>query len=197
MSTSNVYKYKIVFLGETSVGKSSITARYVQEEFNEFQEPTIGAAFLAKTVETDNGTIKFEIWDTAGQERYNALAPMYYRGANVAIVVYDVTNPDTLSKAKSWVNELKIKVDNIYIVLVGNKCDLGNKINNSSLEEYLDVNQINHYLSSAKENINIENIFNDLAKILPCHVTNNENNENNKLMYAENSTRSLNKNQCC
>lgn len=194
MSTTNIYKYKIVFLGETSVGKSSITSRYVQEEYNEFQEPTIGAAFLAKTVETENGTIKFEIWDTAGQERYNALAPMYYRGANVAIVVYDVTNPDTLSKAKNWVNELKIKVDNIYIVLVGNKCDLGNKINNSYLEEYLDRNKINHYLSSAKENINIKNIFNDLAIILPGHV---KNNERNKLIHTDNSTRSLNKNQCC
>ena len=89
---------KLVLLGDTAVGKSCLVVRFVRDEFFPFQEPTIGAAFLTQTVNVDNVTIKFEIWDTAGQERYRSLAPMYYRGAGAAIVVYDITNRVTIEK---------------------------------------------------------------------------------------------------
>jgi len=191
MTTKTSFKYKIVFLGHTSVGKSSISTRYVQNKFFEFQEPTIGAAFLAKKVELDDYTVNFEIWDTAGQERYNALAPMYYRGANVAIVVYDVTNKDSLIKAKFWITELKNNVDNIFIVLVGNKCDLKNEINQNNLNEYISINNLEHYLSSAKNNVNIENIFINLATKLP-----NLKYESN-VIGANLHKQNYNKNSCC
>lgn len=75
------------------LGKSSLVLRFVKGQFHEYQESTIGAAFLTQTIAVDENTIvKFEIWDTAGQERYHSLAPMYYRGAQAAIVVYDITN---------------------------------------------------------------------------------------------------------
>ena len=74
-------------------------------------QSTIGAAFLTQTVCLDDTTVKFEIWDTAGQERYHSLAPMYYRGAQAAIVVYDITNADTFERAKSWVKELQRQVE--------------------------------------------------------------------------------------
>lgn len=74
------------------MGKSSLVLRFVKGQFHEYQESTIGAAFLTQTVCLDDTTVKFEIWDTAGQERYHSLAPMYYRGAQAAIVVYDITN---------------------------------------------------------------------------------------------------------
>ncbi len=78
------------------------------------------AAFLTQTVALDDATVKFEIWDTAGQERYRSLAPMYYRGAAAAIIVYDITNPDSFAGAKSWVKELQRRGDtNVVIVLVG------------------------------------------------------------------------------
>ena len=83
--------YKFVLVGDSAVGKSSIANRYISNDFYEFQEPTIGAAFMSKKLNIDDKEIKLEIWDTAGQERYRSLAPMYYRNASVAIVVYDIT----------------------------------------------------------------------------------------------------------
>jgi len=87
-----VCQFKLVLLGESAVGKSSLVLRFVKGQFHEYQESTIGAAFLTQTVCLQDITVKFEIWDTAGQERYHSLAPMYYRGAQAAIVVYDITN---------------------------------------------------------------------------------------------------------
>jgi small GTP-binding protein len=117
--------YKVVFLGETSVGKSSIVMRFVRDEFLEAHEPTIGAAFLSKTIKLDDGNVKMEIWDTAGQERYRSLAPMYYRGAKAAFVVYDITNKDSFIKAKDLINEVIRNGDpDVIIVLFGNKIDM-------------------------------------------------------------------------
>jgi small GTP-binding protein len=122
---SGVNHYKVVFLGEAGSGKSSIVVRFARDEFFAFQEPTIGAAFLTQTVSLDNGIVKMEIWDTAGQERYRSLAPMYYRGAKVAFIVYDVTNKDSLDKAKGWIEEVRIRGESdVIIVLFGNKMDL-------------------------------------------------------------------------
>ena len=85
-------QFKLVLLGESAVGKSSIVLRFVKDQFDSYRESTIGAAFLTQTISLDeNTTVKFEIWDTAGQERYKSLAPMYYRNANCAVVVYDIT----------------------------------------------------------------------------------------------------------
>ena len=95
MATSGngrVFQFKLVLLGDSAVGKSSLVLRFVRGQFFEYQESTIGAAFLTQTVALNDTTVKFEIWDTAGQERYHSLAPMYYRGAAAAIVVYDITN---------------------------------------------------------------------------------------------------------
>ena len=87
-----MFQFKLVLLGDSAVGKSSLVLRFVRGQFFEYQESTIGAAFLTQTVALNDTTVKFEIWDTAGQERYHSLAPMYYRGAAAAIVVYDITN---------------------------------------------------------------------------------------------------------
>lgn len=118
---------KLVLLGEAAVGKSSLVLRFVSNDFQENKEPTIGAAFLTQKCPLANRTIKFEIWDTAGQERFASLAPMYYRNAQSALVVYDVTKPASFVKARHWVNELKAQANkNIIIALVGNKVDLVN-----------------------------------------------------------------------
>jgi Ras-related protein Rab-5C len=84
---------KLVLLGEAAVGKSSLVLRFVNNEFQENKEPTIGAAFLTQKCKLEDKIIKFEIWDTAGQERFHSLAPMYYRNAQAAIVAYDITKP--------------------------------------------------------------------------------------------------------
>lgn len=128
------------------------------------------AAFLTQTVALDDATVKFEIWDTAGQERYRSLAPMYYRGAAAAIVVYDITDPDSFAGAKSWVKELQRRGDpNVIIALAGNKADLEarRKIPLEEAEAYAEQNGILHLVTSAKEGTNVKNLFVEIANKLP------------------------------
>ena len=104
------------------------------------------AAFLTQTVCLDDTTVKFEIWDTAGQERYHSLAPMYYRGAQAAIVVYDITSQDTFGRAKNWIKELQRQASpNIVIALAGNKADLSSK----RMVEYEVLNKLFHGFEKA------------------------------------------------
>mmetsp|Transcript_13722 Transcript_13722/g.27365 ORF Transcript_13722/g.27365 Transcript_13722/m.27365 type:complete len:195 (-) Transcript_13722:21-605(-) len=162
--------HKLVLLGDTAVGKSCLVVRFVRDEFFEFQEPTIGAAFLTQTVTLDDITVKFEIWDTAGQERYRSLAPMYYRGAAAAIVVYDVTNMLSFTGAKSWVKELQRRGDpNVVIALAGNKCDLElrRKVDYEEAHQYAEENGILHMETSAKNAQNVKQLFVAIAQRLP------------------------------
>lgn len=100
---------KMAVLGEQFVGKSSLAIRWVRDSFSENTEGTIGAAFLTKTVTSGAQQVKLQIWDTAGQERYRSLTPMYYRNAQAAIVVYDVTNHGSFDRAAEWIKELKVR----------------------------------------------------------------------------------------
>lgn len=153
--------YKTVILGDSSVGKSSIGMKFTTGDFNSFQEPTIGAAFLKGSIDLDDNNYTFEIWDTAGQERYHCLAPMYYRGAVFAIVVYDITSYDSFKNAKLWINEVLIKGDAKVIILVGNKMDLDDrrKVEKSEALEYANSNNLLFAETSAKSGENIEDIF--------------------------------------
>ncbi|ODQ46705.1 hypothetical protein PICMEDRAFT_134594 [Pichia membranifaciens NRRL Y-2026] len=125
MSASSQIPVKLVLLGEAAVGKSSLVLRFVSNDFQENKEPTIGAAFLTQRCTIGDKTIKFEIWDTAGQERFANLAHLYYRNAQAALVVYDVTKPASFIKARHWMKELKEQsTKSIVVALVGNKFDL-------------------------------------------------------------------------
>ncbi|KAG7099361.1 hypothetical protein E1B28_001217 [Marasmius oreades] len=124
-SADKSVQVKLVLLGEAAVGKSSVVLRFVSNEFQPNKEPTIGAAFLTQKCRLEDRVLRYEIWDTAGQERFHSLAPMYYRNAQAAVVVYDVTKASSLEKAKSWVKELQRQANpNIVIALAGNKVDL-------------------------------------------------------------------------
>ncbi|KIY45441.1 ras-domain-containing protein [Fistulina hepatica ATCC 64428] len=124
-SADKSVQVKLVLLGEAAVGKSSVVLRFVNDEFQPNKEPTIGAAFLTQKCRFEDRVLRYEIWDTAGQERFHSLAPMYYRNAQAAVVVYDVTKASSLEKAKSWVKELQRQANpNIVIALAGNKVDL-------------------------------------------------------------------------
>ena len=139
---------KIVLLGDSAVGKTSIALRFINKNFKDHIESTIGAAFFSKKISAKDG-IKdiIEIWDTAGQERYKALVPMYYREAAGAIIVYDVTCNNSLENAKDWILNVRQKgPEKIKIVLVGNKSDLldNTEIWKSNLEkakEYIDIKE--------------------------------------------------------
>lgn len=165
-----ICQFKLVLLGESAVGKSSLVLRFVKGQFHEYQESTIGAAFLTQTVCLDDTTVKFEIWDTAGQERYHSLAPMYYRGAQAAIVVYDVTNTDTFARAKTWVKELQRQANpNIVIALAGNKADLASQrlVMQEDAMAYAEDNGLLFMETSAKTAKNVNEIFLAIAKKLP------------------------------
>ncbi len=120
---------KVVLLGDTGVGKSSIALRFVSNEFKPYSESTIGASFLSKTLSFDASNnrkkIAFKIWDTAGQERYACLAPMYYRGAGAAILVYDICKTSSFKTLQRWMEELRCNgPPNIVLIVCGNKADL-------------------------------------------------------------------------
>lgn len=181
---------KIVMLGESGAGKSSIALRFTRNEFLANQETTVGAAFLSKTVmvpptrgagaapggaatyavQQQMRALKFEIWDTAGQERFRSLAPIYYRGACGALVVYDITNNESIKKAQTWVKELRANADpSLVIVLVGNKKDL-ESLRQVSYEDgqrlAAEEQLAGFYETSAKDNNNVEQVFLDLASKL-------------------------------
>ncbi len=165
-------QFKLVLLGESAVGKSSLVLRFVKDQFDDYRESTIGAAFLTQTVSLDaQTTVKFEIWDTAGQERYKSLAPMYYRNANCAVVVYDITQPSSLDKARAWIRELQRQADpNIIIALAGNKADLASTrraVPTEEAEKYAQEENLLFLETSAKDSSNVSELFTMIARKLP------------------------------
>ena len=118
-------KVKLVLLGDTAVGKTCIVQRYVNNDFTDDLNSTIGVSFLMKTVLLGERKVELEIWDTAGQETYRSILPLYYRGAAIVVLVYDITNKESLKQAKWWVRQVKQECDSdVVIALVGNKYDL-------------------------------------------------------------------------
>mmetsp|Transcript_35555 Transcript_35555/g.48441 ORF Transcript_35555/g.48441 Transcript_35555/m.48441 type:complete len:202 (-) Transcript_35555:196-801(-) len=166
-ATPKVFHFKLVLLGDASVGKSCLVVRFAKGEFYEYQEPTIGAAFMTQTVSLGDVVVKFEIWDTAGQERYKSLAPMYYRGAAAAVVVYDITSKESFDAAKSWVVELQ-STDTL-IALAGNKSDLdaSRVIDSETARAYADSMGILYMETSAKSGQNVNELFHEIAVRLP------------------------------
>ncbi|KAJ2706544.1 GTP-binding protein of the rab/ypt [Coemansia sp. IMI 203386] len=165
------FTFKVVLLGESAVGKSSLVTRFARNQFDQYKESTIGAAFVTKEVTLDNNSLgNLHIWDTAGQERYKSLAPMYYRNAAAAVVVYDITQTESFGKAKSWVQELKRQAkSDIVIALAGNKTDLAGRRTVSKEEgsAYAESLGLLFFETSAQSGENVENLFVDLAKKIP------------------------------
>ncbi|CEP12461.1 hypothetical protein [Parasitella parasitica] len=151
------------------LGKSSIVTRYATNTFTDGRDATIGAAFLAKVCSTEHREIKFEIWDTAGQERFHSLAPMYYRNASAAMVVFDVTNHVGVSfcRAQTWVQELRRQANpNLTIAFVGNKIDIEEKYREVSTEHgdsYAKEFDLLYFETSARDGTNIDHVFAEIA----------------------------------
>ncbi|XP_046549522.1 ras-related protein Rab-22A-like [Haliotis rubra] len=169
---------KLCLLGDSGVGKSSIVMRFVNNQFKNALESTIGASFMTKTLLVDGNTYKYQIWDTAGQEKYRALAPMYYRGAAAAaIIVYDVTRESTFRSVKSWVQELRRQGSpNIVIAIAGNKCDLEDlrEVRKKDAQDYAkDINAI-FCETSALTAVNVPQLFDAISKELPPEEFSNQ-----------------------
>jgi len=173
---------KLVLLGEMNCGKTSLVYRLVKNSFHDRIEPTIGAAFVVKNLLVDGVQIKLEIWDTAGQDRYRSLAPMYYRGAAAAILVYDITRRSSFEAMRKWVQELQKQsqsTPNIILAIAGNKCDLPNQreISQQDLDKYIaelrketkQSGSEDPFISlecSAKSGQNVNELFTDICRKL-------------------------------
>nr|XP_019596505.1 PREDICTED: ras-related protein Rab-17 isoform X1 [Rhinolophus sinicus] len=125
---SQLCVFKLVLLGSGSVGKSSLALRFVKDDFKSIL-PTVGCAFFTKVVDVGTASLKFEIWDTAGQEKYHSVCHLYFRGANAALLVYDITSKDSFCRAQQWLKDLEKEFlpGEVVVMLVGNKVDLGEK----------------------------------------------------------------------
>jgi len=165
--------HKVVLLGGSGVGKSSIAMRYVRDVFYECSESTIGAAFLSVPLSHEGRQISLDIWDTAGQERYSSLAPMYYRGSSSAVVVYDITSAESLNQAKRWVREIQAAVEDCAIILVGNKLDLASRreIPTRDAASYAEERALEHIEVSAKSSLGVRDIFGKVLANLPTSRT--------------------------
>lgn len=155
------YLVKCIIIGDTCVGKSSILTRFIDREFYEKHEATIGIEFGAKIVTIDNTDIKIQIWDTAGQEAFRAITKTYYRGSSIVMVVYDITNQNSFNSVGKWLIDVRAIIDNPNIILIGNKSDLNDKrvISYEKGEAFAKANNIDFVEISAKTTNNIDSPF--------------------------------------
>ncbi|KAL2708848.1 Rab GTPase ypt6 [Kluyveromyces marxianus] len=171
-SGKTLRKYKIVFLGEQGVGKTSLITRFMYDTFDDNYQATIGIDFLSKTMYLDDKTIRLQLWDTAGQERFRSLIPSYIRDSHVAIVVYDVTNRKSFEYIDKWVEDVKMErgEENVILVIVGNKSDLVEERQVSTEEGERKTAVLNAKLfieTSTKAGFNVKTLFKKVAKLLP------------------------------
>ena len=157
--------FKIILIGDSSVGKTNIFTKYLNDEFDPDSKATVGVEFGTKNLKINNKLIKVQIWDTAGQERYTSITSAYYKGAKGSLLVYDITNKLTFDNLDKWISELKNNGDSdISMILVGNKTDLeSNRV--VSLEEGKNKAKFNKMAfieTSALNGNNIEKAFNEL-----------------------------------
>lgn len=159
--------FKIVILGEGRVGKTSLLQQFVKKTFDEQQASTQSAAYLDKTVQVRGVQVQLSLWDTAGQERFHSLAPIYYRDADGALLVYDVTDPETFKRVAKWVEELKmVKGSGVALAIVGNKIDLRTqaRVPVQDAEAYARDIGARHSLASAKLGQGVEEAFTRLTE---------------------------------
>ncbi|XP_012504323.1 PREDICTED: ras-related protein Rab-17 [Propithecus coquereli] len=161
--------FKLVLLGSGSVGKSSLALRYVKNDFKSVL-PTVGCAFFTKVVELGASSLKFEIWDTAGQEKYHSVCHLYFRGANAALLVYDVAKKDSFHKAQQWLRDLEkeFRPGEVVVMLVGNKTDLSEEreVTFEEGKEFAESKGLLFMETSAKLNHQVTEVFSAVAREL-------------------------------
>jgi len=160
-------KFKVVLLGEGRVGKTSLLCRYVHGTFSERQQQTVQAHFLEKALTLGQTSVLLNIWDTAGQERFHALAPIYYRDADGAVLVYDITDPTSFQRVQHWVKELHGFVGpDITLVIAANKADLSKQqmVTDQDAEKFASSVKANLFKTSAKSGKGVEEVFLELTK---------------------------------
>ncbi|XP_044079590.1 ras-related protein Rab-6A isoform X2 [Siniperca chuatsi] len=163
-------KFKLVFLGEQSVGKTSLITRFMYDSFDNTYQATIGIDFLSKTMYLEDRTIRLQLWDTAGQERFRSLIPSYIRDSAAAVVVYDITNVNSFQQTTKWIDDVRTeRGSDVIIMLVGNKTDLADKRQITTEEGEQRAKEMNVLFieTSAKTGYNVKQLFRRVAAALP------------------------------
>ena len=168
-SSDYQYIFKLILIGNSGVGKSSILNRYMNKTFEESYKCTIGVDFLMKSIEINGKTVKLQLWDTAGQEKYKSMVASYYRGANVALVVFDITNRESFDSLPLWIeNYYKNGPEQKNIILIGNKKDMieERQVTQEEAELFSQTNNMIYFETSAKDGDNIDYVFTYAAEKL-------------------------------
>lgn len=163
------YIFKILVVGNSSSGKTSILNRFIDDNFNQSHISTIAVDLKIKNLEFNNKNIKLQIWDLAGQERFKIITSSYYKEINAIIIVFDVTNKNSYDSIKNWIDSINMFAPkNINLILVGNKIDLNNiRVIDKIDAEYMALDLDSIYIeTSAKDNINIDKLFNIICTLL-------------------------------
>ncbi|XP_036424944.1 ras-related protein Rab-41 isoform X2 [Colossoma macropomum] len=163
-------KFKLVFLGEQSVGKTSLITRFMYDSFDNTYQATIGIDFLSKTMYLEDRTIRLQLWDTAGQERFRSLIPSYIRDSAAAVVVYDIANLNSFQQTSKWIDDVRTeRGSDVIIMLVGNKTDLADKRQITTEEGEQRAKELNVMFieTSAKTGYNVKQLFRRVAAALP------------------------------
>lgn len=168
MSSVKPIIYKVVFMGDSGVGKSSIAERIVNDVFSLGTEATIGASYFSKILSKDNKIYNFNIWDTAGQEKYHCLVPLYYKNCDAAMIVYDITNKKSYLAAKKRIPELRKNSNVSAIMLIGNKTDLRDRqVTKSEAQLFSSDNNVLFLETSAKTAFHTKDILENILDVLP------------------------------
>ena len=181
--------FKVLLLGNSDVGKSSLLLRYVDSVWNDAFVPTIGVDFKVKTLTINEKRVKMQIWDTAGQERFRTVVSTYFRGAHGILLLYDVTNRDSFKNLESWLIEIeKNAKEKVLKILIGNKCDLTDdrEITSDEGKAFALRNGMEFMETSAKMNTNVSEAFETLGKLMiefnsKSNTTSQKNNQNKNL----------------
>ena len=162
--------FKLIVIGDVSVGKSCLTMKATKDYFENYYSPTVGFEFYNFNCKINEQNIKLSIWDTCGQEEYRSLIQNFYRNSSLAILVYAIDNKTSFENLEKWLTEIKARANpDIKIFLIGNKIDLEEKrqISYKTGEKFSNENNINFFLeTSAKTGINVQDVFLNAAKIL-------------------------------
>ena len=188
---------KIVIIGDSYVGKTSLINSLIKGNLEE-TKPTIGSQHHKYIfTNSNNREINMDIWDTAGQERFRSVTPMYYKGAKAILVVFDITSKESFEGAKKWIHEIEQTNKTCSIVIVGNKIDIiGNRqVDENTVNDYVNAKKIEYYECSAKENLNVQNIFQSVGNAIPL-VNENETIEN-KTLVDKNEINTQKSGYCC
>ncbi len=166
------YLFKILLVGDSGVGKTCLLLKYTDDIYIGRYISTIGVDFKITTVKIGKYIVKLQIWDTAGQERFRTITSSYYKGANAAGIVFDLTDPESFTHVLSWVAEIKrYALQNVHILIIGTKSDLPRAISMDEITEFVDAHNFQYIETSAKSGIGVYAAFEKISTDLVNHVT--------------------------